>query len=293
MNKTDINSCCDNGQSNEAIEKEVLRRYKAGAQSVQEDLCCPTSYDGRYLKILPKEIIEKDYGCGDPSEYVGCGETVLDLGSGTGKICYILSQKVGANGSVIGVDFNDEMLKLAEKYHRQISEKIGYDNVEFKKGKIQDLKLDLYKLDQWIRSNPVRTVDQLLDLDEQCERLRNEQILIADNSIDVVVSNCVLNLVKPQDKETLFREIFRVLKAGGRAVISDIVSNTDLPESILNDPELWSGCIAGAFREDLFGGLFENAGFENIEVLKRQEKPWKVIQTIEFRSVTIRAYKPE
>ena len=95
--------------ANYDIEATVLKRYQAGAQTLEPKLCCPTSYEADYLKILPQEIIEKDYGCGDPSRHVNAGETVLDLGSGAGKICYILAQKVGASGTVLGVDFNDKM----------------------------------------------------------------------------------------------------------------------------------------------------------------------------------------
>jgi SAM-dependent methyltransferase len=254
-------------------------------------LCCPTSYEANYLKILPQEIIEKDYGCGDPSRHVKAGETVLDLGSGAGKICYILAQKVGKNGQVIGVDFNDEMLKLARKYQSQISDQLGYDNVKFVKGKIQDLQLDLAKLETWLHTHPIHNLDDLVACDQEGDRLRQTETLIPDNSIDVVVSNCVLNLVKPTDKDQLFGEIFRVLKRGGRAVISDIVCDEDPSDSILTDPDLWSGCIAGAFREDEFLKRFEAAGFYGIEILERQVEPWQVIDGIEFRSLTVRAYK--
>ncbi|MGK7946940.1 MAG: methyltransferase domain-containing protein, partial [Microcystaceae cyanobacterium] len=106
-----------------------------------------------------------------------------------------------------------------------------------------------------------------------------------------VISNCVLNLVRPQDKQQLFAEIYRVLKRGGRAVISDIVCDEDPTEKIINDPELWSGCIAGAFREDQFLKMFEAAGFYGVEILKWEETPWQVIDGIEFRSLTIQAYK--
>ncbi len=104
------------------VEHEVRRRYNAGAREAEPGLCCPTTrYDPKSLEYLPREIIEKDYGCGDPSRYVSEGETVVDLGSGAGKICYILAQKVGPTGRVIGVDFNDQMLALARKYQDQIS----------------------------------------------------------------------------------------------------------------------------------------------------------------------------
>jgi SAM-dependent methyltransferase len=273
------------------IETAVLERYKAGAKEVQPTLCCPTEYEGNYMENLPQEIIEKDYGCGDPTRYVAAGETVVDLGSGAGKNCYIIAQKVGAQGRVIGVDFNDDMLSLARKYQGEMAAKIGTKNTSFVKGKIQDLSLDLDLLNSWLKANPVNSIDGIAALETESDRLRKQQPLIADNSVDVVISNCVLNLVRPQDKKQLFREIHRVLKRGGRAVISDIVCDEEPTPEILNDPELWSGCIAGAFREDEFLEMFEGAGFYGVEILVRQEEPWQVVGGIEFRSVTVRAYK--
>ncbi|KPQ40231.1 MAG: Methylase involved in ubiquinone/menaquinone biosynthesis [Phormidium sp. OSCR] len=273
------------------VEQVVLERYQAGADQVQPSLCCPTEYDTTYLKLIPQEILQKDYGCGDPSQYVQAGETVLDLGSGAGKICYILSQKVGANGSVIGVDFNDKMLALARKYQDEMSEKIGYQNLSFVKGKIQDLALDMQQVQDWLSEHPIHNLEDLSEFEQACDRIRRETPLIADNSLDVVVSNCVLNLVRPRDKQQLFQEIFRVLKPGGRAVISDIVSDQFPSDTILNDPDLWSGCIAGAFQEAEFPKKFEQVGFRDVEVLTRQEEPWQVVEGIEFRSLTVRAYK--
>ncbi|MGB7274443.1 MAG: methyltransferase domain-containing protein, partial [Geitlerinemataceae cyanobacterium] len=225
------------------------------------------------------------------SRYVNAGETVVDLGSGAGKICYILSQKVGAEGRIIGVDFNDEMLKLARKYQPEIANKVGYDNVRFVKGKIQDLALDLDKVQAWLTANPIGTIEQVSEFETQCDRLRQEQPLVADNSVDVVVSNCVLNLVRPQDKTQLFQELYRVLKRGGRVVISDIVCDEDPTPEMIADPTLWSGCLSGAFREDTFLKMFEKAGFYGMEILSRQEEPWQTIEGIEFRSVTVRAFK--
>lgn len=272
------------------FEEAVLARYEAGAREAQPELCCPIDYESRYLKVLPQEIIDKDYGCGNPSAYVNSGERVLDLGSGGGKICYILSQKVGAEGHVIGVDFNDEMLALARKYQGLISDELGYGNVSFRKGKIQDLALDLDLVQAWLREHPVHTVEQIQDFEAECERLRGVEPLVADGSVDVVVSNCVLNLVRPNDKVQLFNEIYRVLAKGGRAVISDIVCDEDPSQAIINDPELWSGCISGAFREDRFLAMFEEAGFHGIEIVERQAEPWRVVDGIEFRSMTVRAY---
>ena len=277
--------------ANLEIESVVLERYQEGAHKVQIDLCCPTEYEENYLDILPLEIIEKDYGCGDPTRYISTGETVIDLGSGAGKNCYIIAQKVGAEGQVIGVDFNDDMLALSRKYQSEIAAKIGYQNTKFVKGKIQDLALDLDLVQNLLTTNPITSIDALATFEYECNVLRRERPLIPDNSVDVVISNCVLNLVRPQDKQKLFHEIYRVLKRGGRAVISDIVCDENPTPKIMNDSELWSGCIAGAFREDIFLQMFAEAGFYGIEILKREEKPWQVIHGIEFRSLTVRAFK--
>ena len=105
------------------LETSVLERYSEGAESRQAELCCPVDYDRTLLKLLPEEIIEKDYGCGDPSRYVQEGDIVLDLGSGSGKICYMAAQLVGEQGKVIGVDMNDDMLALARKYQSEMADK--------------------------------------------------------------------------------------------------------------------------------------------------------------------------
>jgi arsenite methyltransferase len=107
----------------------------------------------------------------------------------------------------------------------------------------------------------------------------------------VVVSNCVLNLVNDDQKPQLIGEIFRVLKRGGRAAISDIVSDEDVPAHLKADPELWSGCVSGAMREDLFLKAFEQAGFYGVTLDKFDEKPWRTVEGIEFRAVTVVAYK--
>jgi arsenite methyltransferase len=132
------------------VERAVSERYSRAAQAREETLCCPVSYDLRYLTVIPEEIRERDYGCGDPSVFVREGDVVLDLGSGAGKICYIAAQVVGPTGRVIGVDANDEMLALAEKHRRTIGDRIGHHNVEFRKGRIQDLHLDLALVDIYL-----------------------------------------------------------------------------------------------------------------------------------------------
>jgi len=272
-------------------EESVYSRYEGAARSVDDALCCPVSYDPRYLEVLPEEILQRDYGCGDPSAFVKPGDTVLDLGSGGGKICYIAAQIVGETGRVIGVDCNEEMLCLARKYQQQIGDRLGYHNVEFYRGLIQDLQLDLDRLSAELERNPVQDHAGWLKLRRLEERLRNESPMIPDESVDCVVSNCVLNLVRPQDRRQLLDEVFRVLNKGGRAAISDIVADEDVPEELQADPALWSGCISGAYREDSFLQAFEEAGFHGIELVKREPEPWQVVRGIEFRSVTVVAWK--
>jgi ubiquinone/menaquinone biosynthesis C-methylase UbiE len=250
-------------------------------------------YDPRYLEILPEEILERDYGCGDPSRFVRPGETVLDLGSGSGKICFILAQIVGPSGRVIGVDFNDEMLALSEKYREEIAGKLGYRNVEFRKGRIQDLSLDCAKLDVHLAANPIQSSDDLLRLRRFEDELRRTAPLVADASVDVIVSNCVLNLVRPEDKSQLFREMARVLRSGGRVAISDIVADEEVPGHLQKDPDLWSGCVSGAFQETAFLRAFEEAGFQGISLETWEATPYRVVEGIEFRSVTVTAWKGE
>jgi len=272
-------------------QSAVKERYSGAAKATEAALCCPVEYDTRYLKIIPQEVIEKDYGCGDPSRWVKSGETVLDLGSGTGKICFIAAQVVGPEGRVIGVDMTDAMLDVARRNAPVVAQRLGYSNVEFRKGRIQDLALDLEKLGAELKSQPIASADAFLAAEDLAQELRMKKPLVATESVDVVVSNCVLNLVEQRAKRQLFEEIFRVLRLGGRAVISDIVADEEVPDDLQNDAELWSGCISGALTEQGFLAAFENAGFYGIQIVKRDAAPWRTVQGIEFRSVTVAAWK--
>lgn len=268
--------------------ESVLERYSQGAKERQEALCCPVNYDVSLLALLPQEIIEKDYGCGDPSRYVREGDVVLDLGCGGGKICYMAAQLVGSAGRVIGVDMNDDMLALARKHQPEMAVTLGADRVHFVKGRIEDLALDVEALEHYTSTHPEGSATELA-------AWKSKQIsarpLIPDNSIDVVISNCVLNLVDDAHKPQLLSEIFRVLKPGGRVAISDIVSDELIPQHLKSDPDLWSGCISGAFQEQEFIHAFAQAGFLAVQYDKWDAAPWQVVEAIEFRSVTLTAVK--
>ncbi len=273
------------------VESSVLERYSAASEKREEALCCPIQYDPTLLKIIPQEVIEKDYGCGDPTRHIHEGETVLDLGSGGGKACFIATQVVGSTGRVIGVDFNDDMLALSRKHRPEVAKRVGHDNIEIYKGKLQDLRLDRDRVDAYLSENPVDSEKSYQKFEAFLQDLKDKTPMIPDGTIDVVISNCVLNLVNPEEKAKLFTEIHRVLKEGGRAVISDIVSDEIVPAHLQADPELWSGCISGAFEETQFIREFEEAGFWGVTVAERDKTPWQTIEGIEFRSMTLIACK--
>ncbi len=273
------------------VERAVRDRYGAAATTREAELCCPIDYDPRYLKVIPEEVLERDYGCGDPSRYVRAGDTVLDLGSGGGKICFIAAQIAGEKGQVIGVDMNDEMLELARRASKDVAGKLGFSNVTFRRGRIQDLQLDADLLDEWLAQHPVQSIEDMAALEDTSDRLRRDTPMIPNASVDIVVSNCVLNLVRPEDKPQLIREIYRVLKVGGRIAISDIVSDEAVPAELQAEPELWSGCVSGAFQEQELLRELEDAGFHGIAIDAWSEETFRVVRGIEFRSVTVTARK--
>jgi SAM-dependent methyltransferase len=286
MNEQTITAACLD------VERAVRERYSAAAREKEACLCTAVGYDPRLLDALPAEIVERDYGCGDPTRWIQPGETVLDLGCGTGKVCYIAAQIVGPRGHVIGIDSNDEMLAVARRHQRDIADRLGYANTSFYKGSIQDLALDLDRWDDYLRDHRVESANPWLRAQAQAAQMRLERPMVPDSSIDVVVSNCVLNLVSESDRRRLFDELFRVLKPLGRAVISDIVASREVPRRLKEDPKLWSGCISGAFVERDFLAAFAAAGFDPVRIVERQAAPWAVVEEIEFRSVTVRADKP-
>lgn len=239
----------------------VENRYGAAAHAKESCLCSPVSFNPKYLEVIPKKIIDLDYGCGDPTKYVKAGDHVLDLGSGSGKNAFICSQIVGRNGSVVGIDRNERMINLSTQSIPIVAKAIGYSNVHFIRGSIEETEIETSK------DNP----------------------LIKSGSFDIVISNCVLNLVNMEKRKTLLNNIKRVLKANGRICISDIVSDQEVPLELQRDPDLWSGCISGAWQEDEFIADFVQEGFNNAKYVQRSEEPWKVIQGIQFRSVTLEA----
>jgi len=147
-------------------------------------------------------------------------------------------------------------------------------------------------VEAWLASHPVRSADDAARLEAELARLRREAPLVADASVDLVVSNCVLNLVEDAEKRRLVHGIARVLRPGGRVAVSDIVSDRPVPAHLKADPELWSGCVSGAFREEELLAELARAGLEDVAVAERATEPFAAIEGIDFRSVTVTGRRP-
>jgi len=230
----------------------IKKRYSVAAIIPEKELCCSTGYTDSELSLLPANTISISYGCGNPTFFADlkAGERVLDLGSGGGIDCFIAAKKVGSTGRVIGVDMTDEMLSQARSNNQGMAEQLGYDVVKFRKGLLEDLPVDT-------------------------------------GSMDLVISNCVINL--SPDKEKVFSEIFRVLGSGGRFSISDTVSDAEVPVDMKRDKQLWSGCISGALTKNRFINGLKDAGFTDIVIEKNQF--WKKVGGIGFYSITVKGRK--
>ncbi len=234
--------------------RAVREYYGAAAESPKADLCCPTSYDRSMTDHIPQDVLDRFYGCGSPvtRAAVQLGEMMLDLGSGAGIDVFIAAKLVGAGGRAIGIDMTDEMLSVANSCRPAVATNLGYDVVEFRKGFL-------------------------------------EAIPVESGTVDVVTSNCVVNL--SPDKPRVFAEVWRVLADHGRLVISDIVSDRPVPPHLRVNPKLWGECLVGALTEEQFMAELERAGFYGLTV---QEKSfWKEVEGYAFSSVTVAGYKFE
>ena len=215
-----------------------VREYYGKTLGSSDDLktnacCCATERPPKYvLDVMPDiadEIVERFYGCGSPIPPALTGATVVDLGCGTGRDVYVLSKLVGLTGRVIGVDMTPEQLAVAQKYQDEQAEKFGFEhsNVEFKAGFIEDL----------------------------------EELGIEDGTVDLVVSNCVINLTPFKDQ--VFSEIYRVLKPGGELYFSDVFCDRRMSDELRADPVLRGECLGGAMYIDDFRRMLAKHGWKS------------------------------
>lgn len=260
-------SSADNGRKTHELVEKYYGRELNDKHDLKTSACCtPDSLPENHRKIMNEiepEILEKFYGCGSPIPTALEGKTVLDLGCGTGRDVYLVSKLVGPKGFVIGVDMTDSQLNIAEKYLDTQMKRFGYSqpNVAFRKGYIEDLT----------------------------------SAGIEDNSIDVIISNCVINL--SSDKKAVFKEIFRVLKPGGELYFSDIFSGRRIPKALQNDPELLGECLAGALYIEDFRRILHEIGCPDYRVFSKRvvtlddSEVEAKIGMVDFYSMTVRAFK--
>ena len=246
-----------------------IQQYYGETLSNQRDLktgaCCSPESMPAYLRgwlgEIPSEVTDRFYGCGSPIPAAAFGATVVDLGCGTGRDAFLASRLVGPAGRVMGIDMTPQQLAVAERSiaeHRKVS---GLDNVEFRLGSIEDLA----------------------------------DAGIVDGSIDVVISNCVLNLAG--DKARVLSEVFRALKPGGELYFSDVFADRRIPEALLQDPVLRGECLSGALYMEDFRRLLLDLGCADFRIVARSPVPLldadieAVIGHVRFESITVRAFK--
>jgi arsenite methyltransferase len=258
--------------SNAALLEEVREYYGTvleSRSSLKTNACCvgeaPPAHIARVLERIHPEILERFYGCGSPLPPALEGATVLDLGCGTGRDCYVLSQLVGPEGRVVGIDMTPEQLEVARRHREHQAEAFGHaeSNVEFVEGFIEDLA----------------------------------GAGIRDASIDLVVSNCVINL--SPDKARVFGEIFRVLKPGGELYFSDVFADRRVPAHVAADPVLRGECLGGAMYVEDFRRQLAASGCRDYRtcasspIALEDDEVVRKAGAIGFTSRTIRAFKLE
>jgi 7,8-dihydro-6-hydroxymethylpterin dimethyltransferase len=228
--------------------------YSEAAADSRTDILNPVCYETALIDHIPDKYRFRGYGCGSPimDAHIQEGETVVDLGCGRGVECFIASRLCGSKGKAVGIDMLNPMLDLANEARPLVAENLGYDNVEFRKGYLEALPLE-------------------------------------DDSVDVALSNCVMNLSVHKRKS--YAEIFRILRPGGRLAISDVVCDTEPDPAIRNDEALKGECIAGALTASHLVGLLEETGFEAVTLLKRF--PYREVNGHPFFSLTYSAIKPK
>jgi SAM-dependent methyltransferase len=238
------------------VKSAVEKRYSDAAAKPEAQLCCPTGYNVDELKTwIPEEVLNISYGCGTPAGLgeIAEGETVVDIGSGGGIDCFEAARRVGESGKVIGVDMTDKMLDVARRNAPIVAKNLGHAApvTDFRKGDAEAMPVD-------------------------------------NASVDLVISNCVINLAP--DKQKVFNEMARVTRPGGRFCVSDICADQEVPNYLRFDEVRWGACLVGALTIDKYLAGLRKAGF--VGVRATPDYLWQSIDGIRFFSITVRGSMP-
>lgn len=247
--------------------KEYYGKVLQNSTDLKTSACCTTEslphYQKEILKLIEDEILTRFYGCGSPIPLALEEKTILDLGCGTGRDAFLAAKLAGPKGYVIGVDMTEEQLEVAKRTTGKQMDAFGFDesNVSFRTGYIEDLAT----------------------------------AGIEDNSVDVVISNCVINL--SPDKHRVFSEIFRVLKPGGELYFSDVFADRRIPEDLQDDPVLYGECLSGAMYVEDFRRMLRDFNCPDYRVINQSQisldnpEIEEKAGMINFYSMTVRAFK--
>lgn len=259
-------------KENQTIHEEVKNYYGKElkeSSDLKTNACCTFISPDQHVKDamakIHDEVMSKYYGCGLVIPQDLSGLSVLDLGSGSGRDCYLISQLVGESGSVLGIDMTDEQLEVANRHIEYHRENFGYkdSNVAFKKGNIDRL----------------------------------DELQLSSDTYDIIVSNCVINLCA--NKERVLQECFRLLRPGGEMYFSDVYCNRRLPTHLQNDSTLYGECLSGALYHQDFLELAKKAGFTDIRLVEKEEIVMRdtelenKVKGYKFDSITYRLFKVE
>lgn len=262
------------------MNKQIISEtYSHAADQTRQDLCCAVDYRREFapeeLAHIPAEVLDRNYGCGIPTELRSLerGKRVLDLGPGLGRDCFIAARRVGPDGRVYGVDMNPDMLQAARRHKEEVVGRLGYDNLEFLEGQF------------------------------------DQEIPLPDGSVDVIFSNCVNNLAV--DKPTAYAEMYRVLSPGSKLSFSDIVSYEPIPSILSSNEQAWADCVGGVLCFSQLQRQLAETGFEGVTLTTdylwmvgpqiienyfqdRQltEEETGTLEAVRLYSVLVEAFKP-
>jgi arsenite methyltransferase len=227
----------------------------------------------------------------DPWEPPRRGDTVLVLGEHLEEGCVRAAADVGSEGRVIGIDHSDDVLARCRARLRARSHQIGRDNSSIHKARFEDLRLDRERVNRWLRDHPVQHDFDLLALEAAIEAFRTEQPVVGDASVDVVIARGLLSRLTPASARATLPELFRVLRRGGRVLLSGMVSDEEVPGALPADPVRSAAGITGGVREDVVLAALAEASFYGIQIVERSANPALVVEGVEFRELVVVAYK--